>query len=50
VHYCLLCALYDIICVYFKSVDINECDEKLRVCEDQSYCVNLPGSSTCAGE
>ena len=34
----------------FASVDIDECAEGLRTCDQQSFCRNTEGSSACIGD
>lgn len=31
------------------SIDVNECTEDTAVCDDDTYCLNTPGSYSCKG-
>jgi len=33
----------------FVCIDVDECAEGLRTCDEQSFCRNTEGSSTCVG-
>lgn len=34
---------------FFLSADINECEEQISTCPENSECLNVPGSFTCSG-